>query len=206
MKAMVVLISAQRTALISAVQNIPIAAGSFFFLFIFGPMYNHKFLPPKWVVTLSGPVLLVSVLLYSRNEIHSKYWHWTFPATIIMALGTVTFFINFLNIAFASAPLEDQGLISGIVQTVAQVSTGVSFAIGSSFIESANPEVLLGQYRKSFYVSMAFAGMAGLVSLVFLKNVPKREEVAKEDVESTVVGSDVKIVNPERQMDNDKAL
>lgn len=184
-------------------QNIPIAAGSFFFLFIFGPLYNHKFLPPKWVVTVSGPLLLVAVLLYSRNEVHSAYWHWTFPATIIMALGTVIFFINFLNIAFASSPIEDQGLISGIVQTVAQVSTGVSFAIGSSFIENAEPDVLLGQYRKSFYVSMALAGMAGLISLIFLKNVPQREEAEVKNDEESVVRSDEENVGRETKPEED---
>lgn len=114
-----------------------------------------------------------------------------------MSLGTVIFFINFLNIAFASSPLEDQGLISGIVQTVAQVSTGISFAIGSSFIESSDPEVLLGQYRKSFYVSMAFAGMAFLISLLFLKNVPKREEI--KDNEESAVRSDEEAAVPEEK-------
>lgn len=123
-----------------------------------------------------------------------------------MGLGTVIFFINFLNIAFASSPLDDQGLISGIVQTVAQVSTGISFAIGSSFIEAAEPEALLEQYRKSFYVSMALAGLAFITSLVFLKNVPKREEVlVKNDEENAVVRSDEEIAAFEKKPEEDSA-
>lgn len=84
---------------------------------------------------------------------------------------------------YASAPPEDQGLISGIVQTVAQVSTGVTFAIGSSFITSSDPEVLLGEYRKSFYVAMAFAGAAAIIAVLFVKPIAKSEKAAS-DVES----------------------
>lgn len=136
-------------------------------------------------------MLLTGTLIFSRNGVHEFYWRYSFSGTIIIALGVCNFFINYLNIVYASAPPEDQGLISGIVQTVAQVSTGVAFAIGSSFISSNEPEALLREYRKSFYVSMAFAGVGGLVALVFVKPLVK---VGKggSDAESLSVREEVK--------------
>jgi len=173
---------------------IPVAAGSVFFIMIFGPLYNHKLLPPKWMLVFSSLFLLTGILLFSRNTTHSFYWRWTFSGSVVIPLGVTIFFINYLNIVYASAPAEDQGLISGIVQTVAQISTGVAFAVGSSFIRGERPEVLLGQYRKSFYVAMAFAGAGAVVAALFVKTVKKREGQGegkgKSDVESVATPED----------------
>jgi hypothetical protein len=170
----------------------PIAAGTLGFILIFGPLYNHRFLSPKWVLVFSSLMLLTGTILFSRNGIHEFYWRYSFSGTVIISLGVATFFINYLNIVFASAPPKDQGLISGIIQTVAQVCTGISFAIGSSFISSADPKILLGEYKKSFYVAMAFAGAGAVVAVVFVKPQAKKEVKAVSDVESMAVDEENK--------------
>lgn len=149
-----------------------------------GPFYNHRFMPPKWFLVI-GPIILASgVVLFSRNDTDTGYWQYTFSGAIVMSLGTAIFFIHYLNVAYAATPPKDQGLVSGIIQTSAQVATALGLAIGSSFLSSDTPKDLLPEYRRSFWVAIAFGGAGALVALIFIKSVaPKPSNSKNEDLE-----------------------
>ncbi|KAH8586129.1 major facilitator superfamily domain-containing protein, partial [Bisporella sp. PMI_857] len=124
----------ERKPLISAVMWSPLIVGTLIFCILMGPFYNHRFMPPKWFLVI-GPIILTSgVVLFSRNDTDTGYWQYTFSGSIVMSLGTAIFFIHYLNVAYAATPPEDQGLVSGIIQTSAQVATALGLAIGSSFL------------------------------------------------------------------------
>lgn len=82
-------------------------------------------------------------------------------------------FINSLNIVFSGSSPEEQGLVSGILQTVAQVLIAIAFAMGSSSVSSTDPAGLLVDYRNSFYFRIACTGVVALVALLFLKPADK---------------------------------
>lgn len=101
-----------------------------------------------------------------------------------MSLGTAIFFVHYLNVAYAATPPEDQGLVSGIIQTSAQVATALGLAIGSSFLSSETPKGLLPEYRNSFYVAIAFGCAGAIVALVWIKPIaPRPSNSKKADVE-----------------------
>ena len=159
---------------------VPIALGSVVFLFILGPLYNHRFLPPRWVLVVGELLVLAGEIMFSQNDPDTSYWQLSFPGFILIALGIACYFINFLNIVFSSAPPDEQGLISGLIQTVAQISTAMTFAVGSSLVSSAKPAALLLDYRNSFYFCAGCTGLAVLVSVLFLRPVDMKAEVSCE--------------------------
>jgi hypothetical protein len=177
----VLLTDTQRGTLISAVMWSPLIIGTLIFCILMAPFYNHKFMPPKWLLVAAPIILATGVVLISRNDIHTGYWQYTFSGSVVMSLGTAIFFINYLNVAYAATPSEDQGLVSGIIQTSAQIATALGLAIGSSFLSADTPEGLLSQYRNSYWVAVAFGGAGALVALVFIK--PIQSKLAPKDSE-----------------------
>lgn len=97
--------------------GIPVTVGVVFFLVALGPFYNHRFFPPKWMLVLGSTATCAGLIVFASTELHSSYWHYPLTGCILIAFGIAIFFINYLNVLYASTPLEDQGLISGIVQT-----------------------------------------------------------------------------------------
>jgi MFS family permease len=152
----------------------PLVVGTLAFCILMAPFYNHRYMPPKWLLVIAPIILASGVILFSRNDIHTGYWQYTFSGSIVMSLGTAIFFINYLNVAYAATPAEDQGLVSGIVQTSAQIATALGLAIASSFLSGNTPETLLPQYRNSFWTAVAFGGSGSLVALFFVKSIPPR--------------------------------
>lgn len=85
-----------------------------------------------------------------------------------------------MNVVYAATPPEDQGLVSGIIQTSAQVATALGLAIGSSFLSSDNPKDLLPEYRHSFYVAVTFGIAGGIVALIWINPIPPRPSNSKK--------------------------
>ncbi|KAH9204929.1 hypothetical protein DL95DRAFT_471041 [Leptodontidium sp. 2 PMI_412] len=104
------------------------------------------YMPPKWLLVIAPLVLATGVVLFSRNDTETGYWQYMFSGSVVMSLGTAIFFMHYLNVAYAATPPEDQGLVSGILQTSAQVATALGLAIGSSFLSSETPKDLLPEY------------------------------------------------------------
>lgn len=164
---------------------VPIALGSVVFLLFLGPLYNHSFLPPRWVLVVGELLVLAGQIIFSQNDPDTSYWRLSFPGFILIALGSTFYFINFLNIIFTSAPPDEQGLISGLIQTVAQISIAITFAIGSSIVSSTQPAALLLDYRNSFYFCAGCTGLAVLVSVLFLRPVAIKAEASCDKDERT---------------------
>lgn len=153
---------------------LPVAIVSLILFFILGPLYNHRLLPPKWFLIAGEVFIIAGEVLFSQNNAHTVYWWLSFPGFVLIGIGTACYFINFLNIVFSSAPPEEQGLISGILQTVAQVSNAIAFAIGSSLVNSTELGALLVEYRNSFYFCIGCSGLAALVGVIFLTPVKSK--------------------------------
>ncbi|TFK54877.1 MFS general substrate transporter [Heliocybe sulcata] len=172
------------STVLSALQFLPVAVVAFFLMPVAAHFYNHRFMPPKWVLAFGQCLCVASVALFSANEVDSSYWHWSFPSLVVYSFGSGLFFVNFLNVVYASARLEDQGLISGVIQTVAQVSNATAIGIASSFVKGGTKEQLLEQYKRSFYLAIAFAGLAVLIAVLFVRPIsPKPKPTGNSDEE-----------------------
>lgn len=179
--------------MVAAVQFLPFSIVAVFGMIIYGSLYG--LVPPKYVISAGEVLAVVGVLLFSRNTTTSSYWQFTFSGEIIMAVGLSGYFVNYLNVAISSAPAEMQGLIAGILQTVAQLGTAMGFAIASSQISTTGtPQELLSDYRNSFYTAMTFGGLAFILAILLIKPLKTVEKEVREgsDVDIESVGSRAK--------------
>lgn len=71
---------------------------------VFGVL--HSKVDPKWVITAGEAIVIVGNVLFSRNSFDTTYWRFTFPATILISVGTAAFFVNNINIAVSVNSLE----------------------------------------------------------------------------------------------------
>ncbi|KAH8820201.1 major facilitator superfamily domain-containing protein [Xylogone sp. PMI_703] len=175
-----------KSALISAVEFLPFTIAPLIVMPIFGILYSK--IDPKWVIAAGEAIVIVGDVLFSRNGIDTMYWRFTFPAVILISVGTAAFFVNNVNIAVASAPIADQGIVAGVVQSVAQASIAVAFSISGSFLTGQTRQSLLKGYQNSFYCACGFSGAALLITLLFLRSKDstakdtETEEDPQEDV------------------------
>ena len=140
---------------------------------VLGPFYGHRFFPPEWMLVLGSLTMMGGFLLFSFNGADTPYWVITFPTCLLEAIGISIIFINYLNIVFASAPPEDQGVISGTIQTVAQIAGALAFAIGAAFVGGSGVTILVPQYHHSCYVGIVFCSMGALTAFGFIKSAPR---------------------------------
>ncbi|GFP57655.1 low affinity ammonium transporter [Trichoderma asperellum] len=156
-----------KSALIASVEYLPFAIVPLIVMPVFGVL--HSKVDPKWVITAGEAIVIVGNVLFSRNSFDTTYWRFTFPATILISVGTAAFFVNNINIAVAGAPKADQGLVAGVVQSVSQASVAIAFSISGSFLTGKTPTTLLKGYRNAFYCACGFSGAALLITIALLR-------------------------------------
>ncbi|KAM0445990.1 hypothetical protein ACHAO4_009577 [Trichoderma viride] len=156
-----------KSALIASVEYLPFAIAPLIVMPVFGVL--HSKVDPKWVIAAGEAIVIVGNVLFSRNSFDTTYWRFTFPATILISVGTAAFFVNNINIAVAGAPKADQGLVAGVVQSVSQASVAIAFSISGSFLTGKTPAALLKGYRNAFYCACGFSGAALLITVVLLR-------------------------------------
>lgn len=171
-----------KSQMTAALEFLPVSIVALIAMFALGAVYGK--IPPKWVIAVGEILGIVGILLFSRNEVHSNFWRYTFTGEFVMIIGMAGYFVNYLNVAMSSAPNNMQGLIAGILQTVAQLGTALGFAIASSLIHGETKEELKDAYRNSFYTSMAFGAASFVVAVIFIKSsmVPLKGAESQEAV------------------------
>lgn len=200
-----------KSQITAALEFLPVSIVALIAMFALGAVYGR--VPPKWVIAVGEILGIVGILLFSRNEVNTNFWRYTFTGEFVMVLGMAGYFVNYLNVAMSSAPNDMQGLIAGILQTVAQLGTALGFAIASSLIHGETKEELKEAYRNSFYTAMAFGAASFILAVVFIKSSmvsqkgaesrgeglvegsPSSDKAASDD-ESTMVGTAVGTRNP----------
>lgn len=151
----------------AAMQSLPTSVTARIAIFALGAMYGR--VPPKWVIAPGELLSIVGILLFSRNEVATNFWHYTCTGEVVMIIGLGGNFVNYLNVTISSAPNDMQGPIAGILQTAAQLGTALGFAITSSLIRGETREELKVAYRNSFYTAMAFAVASFVLAVLFIK-------------------------------------
>ncbi|CUS08274.1 unnamed protein product [Tuber aestivum] len=173
-----------KSQITSAIQFLPTSVTALIVMPLLGAVYGR--VPPKWVIAAGEVLGLVGILLFSRNEVDTNFWKYTFTGEVVAIIGMAGYFVNYLNVAISSAPSEMQGLIAGILQTVAQLGTALGFAIASSLVHGETREELKESYRNSFYTSMAFGAASVVVAVLFIKSSMTSGNEKSEEVEGSV--------------------
>lgn len=125
---------------------------------------------------------MIGATLNSQVGPDEPYWQFVFPAQIFTAIGTGIFMATFMNAVVSSAPLDHQGIVSGICSTGGQLGTAITVAISTSEVgDGAKKE----NYQIAFYTLIGYAAVAVIVTVFFINPVNTLVTDDDEDTESS---------------------
>jgi MFS family permease len=145
-------------------------------------------------------LVTVGLLLFARAPVGGSYVVDVLPVMVILSIGIGVSFPPLIALAMASAPPQDAGLASGVVNTSAQVGGALGLAVLATVSAShsthladggrAAAAALAGGYHLAFLIAAGLVVAAIAVALAVLE--PGRRPVAHaEPMASPQVCSEV---------------
>ncbi|MGN6034821.1 MFS transporter [Brevibacterium casei] len=128
-------------------------------------------LGPKVPIVLGLVILAVGLGWMSFVRPDGNYWMDAFGPSLVVAFGQALAFIPSLQVAISSAPPEEGGLASGIVNTSYQVGSAVGLAVVSAVAAAFGASRLGDPVALSTGYSAAFIA-AGIIALLGAVLVP----------------------------------
>jgi sugar phosphate permease len=124
-------------------------------------------------------LVAVALVLFARAPVGGSYVVDVLPVMIVLALGIGVSFPPLIALAMASAPPQDAGLASGVVNTSAQVGGALGLAVLATVSASHSKHLagagesaaaaLTGGYHLAFLISAALVVAAIAVALLVLE-------------------------------------
>ncbi|KAA8913339.1 hypothetical protein TRICI_003222 [Trichomonascus ciferrii] len=156
------------TPLSTAVKFIPYGVGFAVACVIGGALFSV--IPPKILLTV-GPLLDIAGSAINAQVDQEIYWQYIFVSNILLSFGTGLFMSTFINTVVSSAPLDHQGIVSGVCMTGGQLGTAITLAISTSEIGDGFTR---SNYQNAYYTLCAYAGLAVILTLIFIKPSAKK--------------------------------
>jgi MFS family permease len=127
-------------------------------------------------------LVAVGLLLFARVPVDGSYVVDVLPVMIIMSVGIGVSFPPLIALAMASAPPQDAGLASGVVNTSAQVGGAIGLAVLATVSASrtahlaaggqSTAEALVGGYHLAFFIAAGLVAAAIAVAVLVLEPEP----------------------------------
>ncbi len=117
---------------------------------------------------IPGLVLVaIGLLLFARAPVDGSYLADVFPTQVIMSIGIGVSFPPLIALAMASAPPQEAGLASGVVNTSAQIGGAIGLAVLATVSASRTGHLVAGGQSAAEALTagyhLAFVIAAGLV-------------------------------------------
>ncbi|KAH3670252.1 hypothetical protein WICMUC_004905 [Wickerhamomyces mucosus] len=129
----------------------------------------------KWTSTLGFFIATLGLILFTRMDykIHNYYWKFSFTGQILVSGGCCLYFVHYLNMIIENAPIEVQGIVSGIAQTFAQFGVALAFAVITSIVSEdvTDKDYLSKRYQYGSYFCLACFGAGTLLLTLFVHDV-----------------------------------
>ena len=145
----------------SGAALVPMTVAIMLVMILAAPRLLARFGPRALIVTGLG-VLALGLVLLSLVRPDGDYWVDVLPASLVAALGMALAFIPSLGTAISSAPPQDGGLASGLVNTTYQVGSALGLAAMTALAASAGADRTGDPVALSSGFSAAFLGAAGI--------------------------------------------
>ncbi|WJJ14321.1 MFS transporter (plasmid) [Prescottella equi] len=145
---------------------------------------------PKVPIVLGLLVLAVGLGWMSFIRPDGNYWVDAFGPSLLVAFGQVLAFIPSLQTAISSAPPEDGGLASGIVNTSYQVGSALGLAVvtavaaGYGASQLDNPAALTNGFSAAFIGAGIFALVGAVLALTTFRTGARSDESAPAEPSS----------------------
>jgi EmrB/QacA subfamily drug resistance transporter len=128
-------------------------------------------------------LVAVGLLLFARVPVDGSYVVDVLPVMIVMSVGIGVSFPPLIALAMASAPPQDAGLASGVVNTSAQVGGAIGLAVLATVSASRTASLaaegqstaaaLVGGYHLAFFIAAGLVVAAIAVALLVLEAEPQ---------------------------------
>ncbi len=171
----------------SGAALLPMTAFTMITMIVLAPRLTARFGPKA--MTVSGLVALAGGLMWlSFARVDGSFWVDVLPASLLAALGMALAFIPSLGTAISSAPPQEGGLASGLVNTSYQVGsalglaamTAIAAANGAS--ESGNHPALTFGFSSAFIGAAVIALAGALLAAITLHGPTRAPEFEKETI------------------------
>jgi EmrB/QacA subfamily drug resistance transporter len=139
----------------------------------------------KAPIVLGLWILAAGLVVLSLVRPDGTFWADVLPASLIAATGMALAFIPSLGTAISSAPPQEGGLASGIVNTSYQVGSALGLAAMTALAASqgageiGNPQALTDGFSAAFIGAAVVSVVGGLLALVTLRQPPATAEAAR---------------------------
>jgi MFS family permease len=132
--------------------------------------------------TLLFPGLLLitgGLLVFTRAPVHGSYIEHVLPVMVLFGFGGGIAFPGLMTLAMSGASHEDAGLVSGLVNTTAEVGGALGLAVLATLSATrthdaaaggaSNASALVSGYHLAFLVAAALMAASVVVSAVVLQ-------------------------------------
>ncbi|MFJ6379403.1 MFS transporter [Kitasatospora sp. NPDC092039] len=174
-------------AFASGAALLPMTVAIMGIMITLAPRLIARFGPKALVVT--GMLALGAGLFgLSLARPDGNFWTDVLPASLLAAIGMALAFIPSLGTAISSAPPEDGGLASGIVNTGYQVGSALGLAAMTALAGARTPDAtvegLTSGFSAAFVGAAAIAVVGGLLAVATLRT-PRPERAGREAQSAT---------------------
>ena len=173
----------------SGAALLPMTAFIMIGMIVLAPRLTARFGPKAMTVT--GLVALAGGLMWlSFARVDGNFWVDVLPASLLAALGMSLAFIPTLGTAISSAPPEEGGLASGLVNTSYQVGSALglaamtAIAAASGATENGNLPALTTGFSSAF-IGAAVIALAGALIAAITLHAPTRAPVIEKETIAT---------------------
>lgn len=173
----------------AAIKCLPFGVGFALACVLGGVLYNR--MPLKWILTIAPMLDIIGSILHAQVD-QEIFWKYLFTGQILLAFGTGIFMATFMNAVVASAPLDHQGIVSGICSTGGQLGTAVTLAISTSQIGDGTKRK---NFQIAYYTLVGYAAVAVIITIFFINPVSSPHETQSDDEETGLESSDVEYVD-----------
>ena len=173
----------------SGAALLPMTAFTMITMIVLAPRLTARFGPKA--MTVSGLVALAGGLMWlSFARVDGNFWVDVLPASLLAALGMSLAFIPTLGTAISSAPPQEGGLASGLVNTSYQVGSALGLAAMTA-IAAANGATATGNLPalttgfSSAFIGAAVIAIAGALLAAITLHAPTRAPVIEKETIAT---------------------
>jgi EmrB/QacA subfamily drug resistance transporter len=143
----------------------------------------------RTLVFAGMPAIAAGLVIFAQAPSDGSYVVNVMPPMILLGLGAGLAFPALMTLAMSGATPQDAGLVSGLINTTAQVGGALGLAVLATLSTSrsdtllkhgkSTADALTGGYHLAFWIAAALVLAAIVVATTVLKPAPKPEVAAE---------------------------
>jgi EmrB/QacA subfamily drug resistance transporter len=171
----------------------PVAVAIGALSFRYSAQLNGRF-GARTVLLVGLSLMVAGLVLFARSPIDARYVVDVLPSMVLLGVGGGLSFPAVMTLGMSGATADDSGLVSGLVNTTAQVGGSLGLAVLATLATSRTDQLLAsgqspasalaGGYHLAFGAGVAFVAAAVVVAATVLRPEPAAQAANAIDSET----------------------